>query len=171
MSSTKALKSFLDVWAPVVEAVPAVIDALNQRDFYDQQIAQAKADIAALVESFESTQKTQAEATAVWEKQLAELQAKVAEATQEVSAAQANARKAIMDHGKRAKKAEDDAAERIEAARQSVENEKIRLEGVLGGYQADAQAKVKAMDEQVAEAERRVAAAQKKLEALRSQLG
>lgn len=130
MSKTiESLQSFVKLWGPVVEAVPAVIQAMQEIDYYTSQKATLQADIDRLLAELQGVKKTWAEAEGAWQKNLADLQAAVASANQQVSDANAEAKKSIAASNKRAAEAEKNNLERVGAANLAydVEREKLKL--------------------------------------------
>lgn len=167
----ESLQSFVKLWGPVVEAVPAVIQAMQEVDYYTSQRAALQTDIDRLVGELEGVKKGWAEAESAWQKNLAELQAAVAAANQQVSDANAEAKKQVAAANKRAAEAEKNSLERVGAANLAYDVEREKLKLSMQEAKEAYRQEIAALELEKQKAEADYAAVKQKLEDFKASLG
>lgn len=167
----KSLKTFLSTWAPVVEAIPAVIKAAEDLEYYQRERDMVKTDIANLLSDFDAVKSQWAQAESQWQGRLDELQKQIAAASTAVSEANAQAKKDIAAVNKRAKEAEAAAQERVERAKADAIAYEATAMTAAEHRIKEAQDRVAAVEADLAEAEKRYQITLKKIESLKASLG
>ena len=168
---TSALRKFQDVWGPVLEAIPAVLEATAkqadvERMLRVKQIEYEEAD-KKIAKAFEEADKRLSAVNSEMEqamqqkaKALEDIEAaKKAQAADNVKAAEAQ-RKLVDEWSKKIAALQSQFA--------NVESEQAKKVAAAEAAYAD---KVATLEVEVKELEKRKAAAEKALEALRSKLG
>lgn len=166
-----ALRKFQDLWGPVLDSIPAVIEAVAKKDDFDRGLAEQK-------RAFEKAQsevaKLYADADAHVAAAQAELERLKAEQAQFMN--DASAKRAAENEVLAAQKA--DVKAKVDALNQKVAEAQARVDAVNSEYAkrlADAQAAhaaaVDAMETEIKTLDERRVKAEKALEALRAKLG
>lgn len=167
----KSLKTFLNTWAPVVEAIPAVIKAAEDMEYYQRERDMVKADIANLLSDFEAVKAQWAKAESEWEGRLKDLQQQIAAASAGVSDANAQAKKDIAAVNRKVKEAESMSQARIEAAEAAAKAAEATATAAAEQRIKEAQERAAAVEAELADAEKRYQATLKKIENLKASLG
>jgi chaperonin cofactor prefoldin len=172
MSKTiESLQAFVKTWGPVVEAVPAVIQAMQEVDYYTSQKSALQKDIERMVAELETVKVTWREAEAAWQKNLADLQAAVAAANQQVSDANSEAKKAVAAANKRAADAEKSSLERVGAANLAIDVEREKLKISMNEAKEAYRQEIAALEMQKQEAQVAYEDMKRKLEDFKASLG
>jgi chromosome segregation ATPase len=166
-----ALRKFQETWAPVMEAIPAVMDAVAKKADMDRALAaqqseltKAKAEIQKVYDEAEK----RLTAANVTIKAMLDRQAQISQA---IDAAR-------KDADEKAKVAQEAAMQRLAAVESRLAGAEAKLKTVdadirrkTDAAMADHAAQVEAMESEIKELDKRRAAAEKALESLRAKLG
>jgi hypothetical protein len=168
---TSALRKFQDVWGPVLDAIPAVLEAVAKQADVDRELRIKKVELdeagkkidAAFVEAdkrLSSVNSEMEQAMQQKEKALAEIEAaKKAQAADDVKAAEAQ------------RKLVDDWNKKIASLQSQFSNVEAEHAKKVAAAEASYAEKTVALEADVKDLEKRKAAAEKALDALRSKLG
>jgi chromosome segregation ATPase len=168
---TNALRKFQDVWGPVLEAIPAVLEATAKKADIDRELR------AKQIELDEAGKKI-AKAFEEADRRLSSVNSEMEQAMQQKAKALADieaAKKVDADNRAKAEKASakvfDEWNQKIAALQSQFSNVEAEHAKKVSAAEADFAAKAAALDADVKELEKRKAAAEKALDALRSKLG
>ena len=168
---TNALRKFQDLWGPVLEAIPAVLEATAKKADVERELRVKQIEIdeagkkidAAFVEAdkrLSSVNSEMEQAMQQKEKALAEIEdAKKAQAADDVKAAEAQ------------RKLVDDWNKKIASLQSQFSNVEAEHAKKVAAAEASFAEKTAALEADVKDLEKRKAAAEKALDALRSKLG
>jgi chromosome segregation ATPase len=168
---TNALRKFQDLWGPVLNSIPAVLDAVaQQRDV--EQFLQTKR-----IEAVEADKKI-ANAFEEADKRLSSVNAEMEQAMQKKAKALADIEAAKKAQAAEQAKAEEAQRKLLDEWNQKIASLQSQFSSVQADYNkkvADAEAdfagRVLALEAEVKELEKRKAAAEKALDTLRNRLG
>ena len=168
---TTALRKFQDVWGPVLDAIPAVLEAVAKQSDVERELRIKKVELdeagkkidATFVEAdkrLSSVNSEMEQAMQQKEKALAEIEdAKKAQAADDVKAAEAQ------------RKLVDDWNKKIASLQSQFSNVEAEHAKKVAAAEASFAEKTAALEADVKDLEKRKAAAEKALDALRSKLG
>jgi predicted nucleic acid-binding Zn-ribbon protein len=167
---TRALQAFQELWAPVVAALPAVINAARQ----DAELQQS---IVAKQAKFQELESAAAEKQAQYENRIRVMEERVAQAkvdqaaaikaaAEEVSAAQAKVSAAKLEVANAAA----EAAAATEAIAQQTRAAQAQHQQALADQAADFAARRVELEAEISALERKRATVQESIKALRAQL-
>lgn len=168
---TSALRKFQDVWGPVVEAIPAVLNAVAQQNDVERFLQAKRAEM-------EEADKKIAKAFEEADKRLSAVNSEMEQAMQQKAKALADiedAKKAQTADNAKAVEAQqklmDEWSKKLAALQGQFSNTEVEYAKKVSAAEADYAAKTAALEAEVKELEKRKATAEKALEALRSKLG
>ena len=168
---TAALKKFQDVWGPVIEAIPAVLDAAAQQKDVERFLQSKRAEM-------EEADKKIAKAFVEADKRLSSVNSEMEQAMQQKAKALADiedAKKAQADNFAKAQQAfsitEMEWVQKTAALQAQFAQVEANLAKKVVDAEADFAGRVLALEAEVKELEKRKAAAEKALDTLRSKLG
>ena len=168
---TSALRKFQDVWGPVLEAIPAVLEATAKKADVDRElrIKQVELDEAdkKIAKAFEEADRRLSSVNSEME-QAVEQKAKALADIEAAKKAQA-ADNAKAEEVQR--KIADEWNKKIAGLQSQFSNVEIEHAKKVSAAEADFAAKIAALDADVKDLEKRKATAEKALETLRSKLG
>jgi chromosome segregation ATPase len=168
---TSALRKFQDVWGPVLDAIPAVLEAVAKQSDVDRELRIKKAEMdeagkkidAAFVEADKRLSSVNSEMEQAMQqkaKALADIEdAKKAQAADNAKAAEAQ------------RKLVDEWNKKIAALQSQFSNVEAENAKRVAAAEASYAEKTAALEADVKDLEKRKAAAEKALDALRSKLG
>lgn len=166
-----ALRKFQELWGPVLESIPAVMDAVAKQADFDRALRAAKADLekanADILSAKDAAETIRTKSAAEFEALNAKMQAAIEAADRRAYDAEEDSRARINRAKEKAATAEAQADRQkaaVEAAEAQVkvkiaEVEKLHAEAVA------------AKEAEIAALEKRQAAAEKAIETLKSKLG
>jgi hypothetical protein len=168
---TTALRKFQDVWGPVLAAIPAVLEATAQKADVERELRIKQAEI-------DEADKKIAKAFEEADKRLSSVNSEMEQAMQQKAKALADieaAKKVDADNRAKAnevqRKAADDWNVKIATLQSQFSNVEAEHAKKVSAAEADFAAKTAALEADVKDLEKRKAAAEKALDALRSKLG
>jgi chromosome segregation ATPase len=168
---TAALRKFQDVWGPVIDAIPAVLDAAAQQKDVERFLQSKRAEM-------EEADKKIAKAFEEADKRLSSVNSEMEQAMQQKAKALADiedAKKAqAVDDAKAAeaqRKLVDEWNKKIAALQSQFSNVETENAKRVAAAEASYAEKTAALEADVKDLEKRKAAAEKALDALRSKLG
>ena len=168
---TSALRKFQDVWGPVLDAIPAVLEAVAKQSDVDRELRIKKVELdeagkkidAAFVEAdkrLSSVNSEMEQAMQQKEKALAEIEdAKKAQAADNAKAEEAQ------------RKLLDEWNQKIASLQSQFSNVQTDYNKKVADAEADFAGRVLALEAEVKELEKRKATAEKALDTLRNKLG
>lgn len=166
-----ALRKFQDMWEPVLQAIPAVMELEAKKADMERWLASEQAKLA----------KAQAEVAATYEeadKRLEAVNKQLAAAMEDTAAAKAEAAEIKRSAAEKAKEAMAKAQAKVDALDQQTLYQAAALKTISDEYatklsqaQAAHAMAVKGMEAEIIDLEKRKAAAEKALDTLRAKLG
>jgi len=168
---TAALRKFQDVWGPVIDAIPAVLDAAAQQKDVERFLQSKRAEM-------EEADKKIAKAFEEADKRLSAVNSEMEQAMQQKAKALAeieDAKKIDVDNRAKAEEAQrkvvDEWNQRIAKLQSQFSNVESEHAKKVIDLEADFAGRVLALEADVKDLEKRKATAEKALDALRSKLG
>jgi len=168
---TAALKKFQEIWGPVIEAIPAVLDMAASQADWERAITVKKIE-------FEEAGKKIDAAFVEADKRLSSVNSEMEQAMQQKAKALADiedAKKAQADNFAKSQQAfsvtEMDWVQKTAALQAQFAQVEANLAKKVADAEADFAGRVLALEADVKDLEKRKAAAEKALDALRSKLG
>jgi chromosome segregation ATPase len=168
---TSALRKFQDVWGPVLEAIPAVLEATAKKADVERElrIKQVELDEAdkKIAKAFEEADKRLSSVNSEMEQAMQQK----AKALADVEAAKKAQAADLAKANEAQRKAADDWNAKIAVLQSQFSNVEAEHAKKVSAAEAEFAAKVAALEADVKELEKRKATAEKALDALRSKLG
>jgi uncharacterized small protein (DUF1192 family) len=168
---TTALRKFQDVWGPVLDAIPAVLNAVAQQNDVERFLQIKRAEM-------EEADKKIAKAFEEADKRLSSINSEMEQAMQQKAKALADiedAKKVDADNRAKAEEAQrkvvDEWNQRIAKLQSQFSNVESEHAKKVIDLEADFAGRVLALEAEVKDLEKRKAVAEKALDALRSKLG
>ena len=168
---TTALRKFQDLWGPVVEAIPAVLEMSAKQADWERSLAVKKIE-------FEEADKKIVKAFEEADKRLSSVNSEMEQAMQQKAKALADieyAKKVDADNRVKAEESQrkvvDEWNQRIAKLQSQFSNVESEYAKKVIDLEADFAGRVLALEAEVKDLEKRKAAAEKALDALRSKLG
>lgn len=168
---TNALRKFQDVFTPILELIPTVLDAEAAKRDLDRAILIKKAE-------YEKAEKDIAKAFEEADKRLSSVNSEMEKAMQQKVQALADieaAKKADSEEREKTQEAQRQAVEELNKRTAILQSQYSAIDSEYAKKVSDAEAnyaaKIAAMEAEVKELEKRKVAAEKALDALRSKLG
>lgn len=169
--NTKALRDFQTIWGPVIEAIPAVLDMAASQADWERAVAVKKIE-------FDEADKKIAKAFEEADKRLSSVNSEMEQAMQQKAKALADiedAKKAQAADDVKAAEAQrklvDDWNKKIASLQSQFSNVEAEHAKKVAAAEASFAEKTAALEADVKDLEKRKAAAEKALDALRSKLG
>jgi hypothetical protein len=168
---TTALRKFQDVWGPVLEAIPAVLNAVAQQNDVERFLQTKRAEMEEadkkIAKAFEEADRRLSSVNSEMEQAM---QQKV-EALADIEAAKKAQAADLAKANEIQRKSADDWNVKIATLQSQFSNVEAEHAKKVATAEADFAAKAAALEADVKELEKRKATAEKALDALRSKLG
>jgi uncharacterized protein YhaN len=168
---TTALRKFQDVWGPVLDAIPAVLEAVAQKTDVERELRIKQVEI-------DDADKKVAKAFEEADKRLSSVNSEMEQAMQQREKALADieeAKKAQAADNAKAEEAQrkllDEWNQKIASLQSQFSNVQTDYNKKVADAEADFAGRVLALEAEVKELEKRKATAEKALDTLRNKLG